>query len=157
MAINDFDKFKKSLPSKGFSNHKNIADEDCDRPACDDTTTALTAALNQANKSSGEASSKTAKCPPKKGALGNSTWDLLHSMVRALFLGLLQSFFVYICLIFFLFNPYGVSRQAAWYPDNPSKEDQKSMKQFFSSFARFYPCTYCAEDFRKNLQEKPIK
>lgn len=83
MAIDDFDKFKKSLPAKGFSNQKNIADEDCDRPACDDTMSALTAALGYAKKGQKSTSSEeaAAKCPPTKGALGRSSWDLLHSMV----------------------------------------------------------------------------
>ena len=129
MPVDDFDKFKKSLPSKGFSNAKSVLD-DCDRPACDDTMSALNAALKHA-KGYSPSSSKpeqptTQRCPPTKGALGSSSWDLLHSMV-------------------------------AWYPEKPAPTDETMMKQFFSSFARFYPCTWCAEDFQKNLEMKPVE
>jgi hypothetical protein len=44
---------------------------------------------------------------------------------------------------------------AAWYPDEPSKAEQTSMKRFFSALGRFYPCPWCATDFRANLEEKP--
>jgi FAD-linked sulfhydryl oxidase len=44
---------------------------------------------------------------------------------------------------------------AAWYPDEPSKAERTSMKRFFSALGRFYPCPWCATDFRANLEEKP--
>lgn len=131
MAIEDFEKFKKSLPSKGFSNNtKNILD-DCDRPACDDTMSALSAALKHAKgqhpSSSTAATTKLqSKCPPTKAALGSGSWDLLHSM-------------------------------AAWYPDNPTPNEETLIRQFFNSFARFYPCTWCADDFQRNLKKKPVE
>ena len=125
MGIDDFDKFRKSLPSKGFSNTKNILD-DCDRPACDDTMSALSAALKHANKPSSNENEKAKQCPPTKTALGNGSWDLLHSM-------------------------------AAWYPDNPTPKEETMIRDFFTSFARFYPCTWCAEDFQRNLKEKPVE
>ena len=121
MGIEDFEKFKKSLPSKGFTNSKNLLD-DCDRPACDDTMSALSAALKQAKSSS----SPKPQCPPSKTALGNGSWDLLHSM-------------------------------AAWYPDQPTAQEESMIRSFFQSFARFYPCTWCAEDFQKNLETKPVE
>jgi len=135
--------FLKAFP-KGFSNTtqpKSALDQDCDRPACDDTMAALSAALKQAQlaknntknnpQSSSSSSSQavaasTTVCPPTKSALGSSSWDLLHSMV-------------------------------AWYPDHPSPKDQTMMTQFFDSFARFYPCTYCAEDFQANLKQQPVE
>ena len=51
----------------------------------------------------------------------------------------------------FLFSP-----QAAWYPDNPSPDEQTMMTNFFEALARFYPCTYCADDFAKNLRKSPV-
>ena len=30
--------------------------------------------------------------------------------------------------------------KAAWYPESPSKEDERMMTQFMNAFARFYPC-----------------
>lgn len=47
--------------------------------------------------------------------------------------------------------------KVAWYPDNPSKNDQTLMVSFFSAVARFYPCTWCAADFAANLNEKPAQ
>jgi hypothetical protein len=59
--------------------------EDCDRPACDDTKSALTAALgrvNAAKKKKGEKQPNGyTACPPRKDEIGVSTWILLHSMV----------------------------------------------------------------------------
>lgn len=37
---------------------------------------------------------------------------------------------------------------AAKYPQNPSEETKQEMRSFISSFAKFYPCEPCAEDFR---------
>jgi FAD-linked sulfhydryl oxidase len=31
------------------------------------------------------------------------------------------------------------------------------MTSFFAAFARFYPCPWCAKDFRKNVETKPVK
>jgi len=47
--------------------------------------------------------------------------------------------------------------KAAWYPDEPTEKDRLEMRNFFSSFARFYPCTWCATDFQQNLQKRPVK
>ncbi|GAX18493.1 hypothetical protein FisN_10Hh309 [Fistulifera solaris] len=45
---------------------------------------------------------------------------------------------------------------AAWYPDQPTAEDQQHMESFMSALARFYPCTWCARDFQANLEESPV-
>jgi hypothetical protein len=65
---------------------KSIGNEDCDRPACDDTKSALTAALgrvNAAKKKAEGAKQPTGyrACPPTRDEIGVSTWTLLHSMV----------------------------------------------------------------------------
>ncbi len=84
---------------------KSMGGDDCDRPACDDTKSALSAALKRVGKSAssdtgGAPSRNTVKqqsssssekkdhlpntysaCPPTKGAIGSSTWTLVHSMV----------------------------------------------------------------------------
>jgi hypothetical protein len=63
--------------------------EDCDRPACDDTKSALTAALgrvNAAKKKAGEKQPGSYRaCPPTRDVIGVSTWTLVHSMVRESF------------------------------------------------------------------------
>ena len=62
--------------------------EDCDRPACEDTVNALNSALSRLNmKSADEKNSVKDKveCPPSKSLLGDSSWNLLHSMVRESF------------------------------------------------------------------------
>jgi len=46
---------------------------------------------------------------------------------------------------------------AAWYPENPSTEEQNMMVNFVSALARFYPCTWCASDFQEKVQEKPVQ
>ena len=83
--------------------------DDCDRPACDDTKSALSAALqrvgNNKNVDGASSSSTTKKqqhieeneeknikknrytaCPPTRDEIGASTWSLLHSMVCIFFI-----------------------------------------------------------------------
>lgn len=66
--------------------------EDCDRPACDDTVSALSSALNRLNKNKGkdvlpaasaskQESISSKECPPSKSVIGDSAWTLMHSMV----------------------------------------------------------------------------
>ena len=67
---------------------KSIGNEDCDRPACDDTKSALTAALGRVNavkKKQGDSKKVDSNetCPPSRDEIGVSTWTLLHSMVSA--------------------------------------------------------------------------
>lgn len=38
---------------------------------------------------------------------------------------------------------------AAHFPDEPSQQEQKDVKGFFSILSRLYPCEYCAKDFQK--------
>lgn len=76
--------------------------EDCDRPACEDTVNALSSALHRLNKKK-EASSESIDkgissskmCPPTKDVIGSSSWTLLHSMVRTKF----RSNTVYLSLV----------------------------------------------------------
>ena len=151
---------------------KGMSADDCDRPACDDTVSALSAALRRVSENKGvtenEASLETtlpreySACPPNSAELGRSTWTLLHSMVRmpvcvmCAFVGGKSIpfdsrirahclYFIYCCM------------QAAWYPDEPSTEDKQFMTSFMASFARFYPCPWCATDFQKNLAAKPVQ
>ena len=104
---------------------------DCDRPACDDTKSALSAALQRvgearvASKNSTKQSTYT-ECPPTREEIGSSTWSLLHSM-------------------------------AAWYPTSPTAKDQQLMSGFMQALARFYPCTWCATDFQQNIELNPPK
>jgi FAD-linked sulfhydryl oxidase len=46
---------------------------------------------------------------------------------------------------------------AAWYPDKPTTEDRSYITGFMNALARFYPCPWCAKDFRHNIEEKPVQ
>ena len=37
---------------------------------------------------------------------------------------------------------------AAYYPEQPSVEEQEDMKSFMTTFSKFYPCKDCAEHLR---------
>uniref|UniRef100_A0A8C5TTP7 Sulfhydryl oxidase n=1 Tax=Malurus cyaneus samueli TaxID=2593467 RepID=A0A8C5TTP7_9PASS len=41
---------------------------------------------------------------------------------------------------------------AAYYPDRPSRAQQREMRDFINLFSKFYPCEHCAEDLRERLQ-----
>lgn len=90
----------KPSPLEMLLNRKSGANNsDCDRPACEDTVSALTSALNRINEkkkkqvggtshdddggrgsNSGNSATVTS-CPPSKDRIGSSSWNLLHSMV----------------------------------------------------------------------------
>mmetsp|Transcript_14620 Transcript_14620/g.22575 ORF Transcript_14620/g.22575 Transcript_14620/m.22575 type:complete len:176 (+) Transcript_14620:77-604(+) len=105
--------------------------DDCDRPACHDTLSSIQAAFKGATSKNAQmvASNKFNK---RENCPPNSA-----QLGRGSW-DLLHS-------------------MAAWYPDTPTSDDQTSMLQFINSFAKFYPCTYCAEDFRRNLERMPPK
>jgi len=41
---------------------------------------------------------------------------------------------------------------AAYYPEQPSKQEEKQMSQFIRLFSKFYPCDYCATHLRDRLK-----
>ena len=71
---------------------KTMGGDDCDRPACDDTKSALSAAMKRVDRrrtktqvvEDGDALSSgyRRECPPTRDQIGAQTWSLLHSMVR---------------------------------------------------------------------------
>mmetsp|Transcript_10878 Transcript_10878/g.16789 ORF Transcript_10878/g.16789 Transcript_10878/m.16789 type:complete len:175 (+) Transcript_10878:107-631(+) len=124
MAMGDSDKGKRPQLPRGFANLM----DDCDRPACDDTVSALSKAMASVQRKEEESKNNTSskECPPKSAELGKSSWTLLHTM-------------------------------AAWYPDQPSETDKQHMTNFMESLARFYPCTWCAHDFQENLKKQPVE
>lgn len=44
---------------------------------------------------------------------------------------------------------------AAYYPEKPNTQTQKDMKTFLTMFSRFYPCNYCAEHLRQEMEINP--
>jgi FAD-linked sulfhydryl oxidase len=44
---------------------------------------------------------------------------------------------------------------AAFYPENPSEDYQREMKQFLYSYSKFYPCGYCADRTNEELIRNP--
>lgn len=46
---------------------------------------------------------------------------------------------------------------AAKYPSRPSREEKKDMLEFIRLIAILYPCSYCAEEFRKDITKIPPK
>jgi hypothetical protein len=81
--------------TSGATTNKHDGTADCDRPACEETVSALTSALNRLNekkmKNGGSSTSSSSSiktngivgvgCPPSKDYIGKSSWTLLHSMV----------------------------------------------------------------------------
>ncbi|XP_076459693.1 FAD-linked sulfhydryl oxidase ALR-like [Babylonia areolata] len=41
---------------------------------------------------------------------------------------------------------------AAYYPDQPTSQQQTDMQQFIQLFSKFYPCDHCASDLRRDLK-----
>jgi FAD-linked sulfhydryl oxidase len=124
--------------SSSSSLGKNYAMEYCDRPACDDMVEMLQKAQQAAAAQklpSAPVVPKTADNPDNtttNGCPPNS------SQLGKASWTLLHS-------------------MAAWYPDVPTEQDQQLMVGFFAALAQFYPCTWCAQDFAKNIQQYPVQ
>lgn len=52
-------------------------------------------------------------------------------------------------------NEYGrvawsyLHTMAAYYPNEPTKEQETNMSEFIRTFTEFFPCKECAEDFKE--------
>jgi mitochondrial FAD-linked sulfhydryl oxidase len=44
---------------------------------------------------------------------------------------------------------------AAYYPERPSTETQQTAEVFLSSFAKMFPCRWCADDFEDYMSRHP--
>jgi len=104
------------MPSQGKSPLESLFQkvDDCERPACEETVSALSQALSRISAEKTKTAGKTAasvkdgvssssspsssptsslSCPPTKDVIGKSSWTLLHSM-------------------------------AAWYPERPTMDEK---------------------------------
>jgi len=115
------------MPSKMVSNGPIGDAADCERPACDEMKAVLPTSMAQIE----EMKKKYEREKKVECPLGSA------ELGRGAW-NLLHS-------------------MAAWYPDQPTTRQKEMMTNFFSSFAEFYPCTYCAEDFQNNLRKSPVK
>jgi mitochondrial FAD-linked sulfhydryl oxidase len=134
---------------------KNDHPADCDRPACDDMMSKLKKAAQAAAAATAAPPTPTANTkstpvvvdspggPLGSADLGRSTWGLLHSMVREWYLStksLAEAYKATRKLMLVVFHC--LLNKAAWYPEQPTVDDKKSMVRFFSALARFYPCPW---------------
>uniref|UniRef100_A0A0K0FU38 Sulfhydryl oxidase n=1 Tax=Strongyloides venezuelensis TaxID=75913 RepID=A0A0K0FU38_STRVS len=46
---------------------------------------------------------------------------------------------------------------SVYYPSNPTEKNKADVKNTIESLAQIYPCSHCAEDFRNDIKEHPIK
>jgi FAD-linked sulfhydryl oxidase len=44
---------------------------------------------------------------------------------------------------------------AAYYPDQPDALRKVQARRFFDALGDLYPCTHCAEDFRRDINRDP--
>lgn len=42
------------------------------------------------------------------------------------------------------------------YPDNPTPQDKREMKDFFNSLKYVLPCEKCAKNFQRNMAKYPL-
>lgn len=43
---------------------------------------------------------------------------------------------------------------AATFPESPTNKQQQDLKQFLRLFGGFYPCWFCADDFKEYMEKK---
>ncbi|XP_059652990.1 FAD-linked sulfhydryl oxidase ERV1 [Cornus florida] len=46
---------------------------------------------------------------------------------------------------------------AAQYPDNPTRQQKKDVKELMSILSRMYPCKECADHFKEVLRSNPVQ
>ncbi|KAI4295750.1 hypothetical protein L6164_035761 [Bauhinia variegata] len=46
---------------------------------------------------------------------------------------------------------------AAQYPDNPTRQQKKDVKELFGILSRIYPCKECADHFKEILRSNPVQ
>uniref|UniRef100_A0A0N5BAT8 Sulfhydryl oxidase n=1 Tax=Strongyloides papillosus TaxID=174720 RepID=A0A0N5BAT8_STREA len=46
---------------------------------------------------------------------------------------------------------------SVYYPNNPTEKNKTDVKNTIESLAQIYPCSHCAEDFRNDIKEHPIR
>ncbi|XP_062022700.1 FAD-linked sulfhydryl oxidase ERV1 isoform X2 [Rosa rugosa] len=46
---------------------------------------------------------------------------------------------------------------AAQYPDNPTRQQKKDVKELMSILSRMYPCKECADHFQEILRSNPVQ
>ncbi|XP_062175961.1 FAD-linked sulfhydryl oxidase ERV1 [Alnus glutinosa] len=46
---------------------------------------------------------------------------------------------------------------AAQYPDNPTRQQKKDVKELMAIFSRMYPCKECADHFKEVLRANPVQ
>ena len=142
---------------------------DCDRPACDDIQDALKVAKDRIKKNgkggvgggsasnSGSSSSKTSDSTSKvdngssptslSSPLGSSppSSSLSSSSCPPRSAELGRSSWTLL------------HSMAAWYPDEPTGQQRQRMANFMEALGDFYPCPWCADDFRTELHKSPPK
>jgi len=143
------DRFKKAIPSSSSSSSSpqkprgggavlNSILDDCDRPACDDM-------MSKLQQMSSTASAATVAAPSNSGRK-NGTGNSLQPVQCPPSSGEIGT------------GSWNLLHSmAAWYPNHPTAQDRREMTGFFSAFARFYPCPWCAHDFQQNLQAQPVQ
>jgi mitochondrial FAD-linked sulfhydryl oxidase len=51
--------------------------------------------------------------------------------------------------------PEQLHSTAAYFPEKPTPEQQLKAKGLVDGLAAFYPCSYCAKDFRRCIAKHP--
>jgi len=118
--------------------------DDCERPSCDDIMSKFKAARDRSHQKQQQSNSSKHENPTTSTvSVDSDDTPPLQCPPNSQILG--QSTWTLL------------HTMAAWYPDQPTQQEQTSMTNFVQGLAQFYPCTWCAKDFQQNLQEQPVQ
>ncbi|MBA0815636.1 hypothetical protein Gohar_000396 [Gossypium harknessii] len=87
--------------------------------------------------------------PVTKEELGRATWTFLHTLAAVTFIPL-----PFLCLFVCLYDLTIVFSQ---YPERPTRQQKKDVKQLMSILSRMYPCNECADHFKEVLRANPVQ
>ncbi|XP_028780588.1 FAD-linked sulfhydryl oxidase ERV1 isoform X3 [Neltuma alba] len=79
---------------------------------------------------------KSAATPVTKEELGRATWTFLHTLAAQ------------------TSQQRGLFSQ---YPDNPTRQQKKDVKELMGILSRMYPCKECADHFKEVLRANPVQ
>nr|XP_027112616.1 FAD-linked sulfhydryl oxidase ERV1-like isoform X1 [Coffea arabica] len=89
--------------------------------------------------------------PVTKEELGRATWTLLHTLAAQVLDNLSSCVPILVPIFGVVFST--ISR----YPEKPTRQQKKDVKELMAILSRMYPCKECADHFKEVLRVNPVQ
>ncbi|KAG8381778.1 hypothetical protein BUALT_Bualt05G0008000 [Buddleja alternifolia] len=107
--------------------------------------------------------------PTTKEELGRATWTFLHTLAAQVFCSYASLVSNFCCSImgdWALLNRSFLDKDVnnlqlvvyvQFYPDKPTRQQKKDVKELMAILSRMYPCKECADHFKEVLRANPVQ